>query len=225
VNALTCAAAFKLLQESGEVSIPPMIKLLSGENVRAGFIDKPAFDKLLDRLASDDARDIVEFLYNSAWRSREAKTLEWRDVDRDGGMVRLRAENSKNKKQRLLPLIGSLKDIIDRRYKKRRLDCPFVFHRDGKQIRSFLKTWRTACTNIGQPGLVPHDMRRSGIRNFRKAGLSESEGMMLSGHKTNSVYRRYDIIDEQDLRESMARVQEHLARQKDATVVPIKAAQ
>jgi hypothetical protein len=50
--------------------------------------------------------------------------------------------------------------------------------------------------------------------NFRKAGLSESEGMMLSGHQTNSVYRRYDIIDEQDLRESMAKVQEHLVRQK-----------
>jgi len=47
--------------------------------------------------------------------------------------------------------------------------------------------------------------------------------MMLSGHKTNSVYRRYDIIDEQDLRESMAKVQDHLARQNSATVVPMKA--
>jgi integrase len=193
--------------------------------VRQGFIDKADFDKLLEHLPSDDERDIVEFLYNSAWRSAEAKTLEWRDIDRDDAMVRLRPENSKNGKPRLLPLIGALQEIIDRRWKKRRLDCPFVFHRDGKQVRNFSRCWKTACKKIGQPGLVPHDMRRSGVRNFRKAGLSESEGMMLSGHKTNSVYRRYDIIDEQDLRESMAKVQEHLARQqKNASVVPIKAA-
>ena len=87
-----------------------------------------------------------------------------------------------------------------------------------------MKAWRKASKEIGQLHLVPHDMRRSVVRNFRKAGLSESEGTMLSGHKTNSVYRRYDIIDEQDLRESMAKVQEHLARQNSGTVVPMKAA-
>ena len=59
------------------------------------------------------------------------------------------------------------------------------------------------------PGLLPHDMRRSAVRNFRRAGLSEHEGMALSGHKTDSVYRRYDIISEADLTEAMNRVQEH----------------
>jgi integrase len=217
---------FKLFLQAGEISTMPAIQLLEGEHVRQGFINAGDFNKLLKHLPSDDARDIAEFLFNSAWRSGEAKSLEWRDVDRDSGMIRLRAENSKNGKPRLLPLLGALSEIIERRWDKRRLDCSFVFHRDGKQIRSFSRGWKTACKEIGQPNLVPHDMRRSGVRNFRKAGLSESEGMMLSGHKTNAVYRRYDIIDEADLRESMAKVQEHLARQQNgAVVVPIKAAQ
>jgi integrase len=60
-----------------------------------------------------------------------------RDVDRDGGMIRLRAENSKNGKPRLLPLLGALTEIVERRWIKRRLDCTFVFHRGGRQIRSF----------------------------------------------------------------------------------------
>ena len=186
---------FKLFLKAGEISTIPAIQLLEGENVREGFVNAGDFDKLLTRLPSDDARDIVEFLFNSAWRSGEAMSLEWRDVDRDGGMIRLRLENSKSKKPRLLPLLGALTEIIERRWKKRRLDCPYVFHRNGKQIRSFRRGYKTACGKISQPHLVPHDMRRSGIRNFRKAGLSESEGMMLSGHKTNAVYRRYDIID------------------------------
>jgi len=93
--------------------------------------------------------------------------------------------------------------------KVRRLDCEYVFHRRGKPIRSFEKAFRAAAKAIDMPGLLPHDMRRSAVRNFRRAGLSEHEGMALSGHKTDSVYRRYDIISEADLTEAMNRVQEH----------------
>ena len=74
-------------------------------------------------------------------------------------------------------------------------------------------------------GITPHDMRRSAIRNFRKAGISESEGMKISGHRTNSVYKRYDIIDEEDQRNTMEKVQEHQRREMEKLkVVPIKRA-
>jgi hypothetical protein len=49
-----------------------------------------------------------------------------------------------------------------------------------------------------------------------------TEGMALSGNRSDSVYRRYDIISEQDLRESMERVQDHLRRESEnRKVVPI----
>ena len=212
---------FKLLVEHQQLSRAPVIHLLEGENVREGFLGKGEFDKVIETLdprVHPVIRDVLRFLYNSGWRSGEAKTLEWKDVDLPERMVRLRRENSKNKRPRVLPLTGELLEIIERR-----LDCPFVFHRDGKAVRSFLKAWHTACEKIGQPGLVPHDMRRSAIRNFRKAGLSETEGMMLSGHKTNAVYKRYDLIDENDLMESMDRVHEHLKREAEQQkVVPIR---
>ena len=65
-------------------------------------------------------------------------------------------------------------------------------------------------------------MRRSAIRNFRKAGLSESDGMKLSGHKTRSVYDRYDIIDELDSREAMKLAQAYNRKQSQRKVIPIK---
>jgi len=215
---------FKLLFESGQISQVPVIKLLEGENVREGFIDKADFDKLVDYL-EPQAKDIVIFLYNSGWRTKEAMTLEWRDIDLESGMIRLRRENSKNKKGRLLPLLGELHAVIERQAQVKRLDCPFVFHRNGRPIKSFRKTWKTACEAIGQPTLVPHDMRRSAVRNFRKAGLSETEGMAMSGHKTNSIYKRYDIMDEEDLKESMGKVQDYLkAQPKGSKVAPIRKA-
>jgi integrase len=103
------------------------------------------------------------------------------------------------------------------------LDCPYVFHRGGKQIASFRKAFKAAAKEAGMSGLVPHDMRRSAVRNFRRAGLSEPEGMKLSGHETDSIYRRYDIISDADLTESMNRVQEHLKKEaENRKVVPLK---
>jgi integrase len=113
--------------------------------------------------------------------------------------------------------------IIQRRQEARRLDCPFVFHRKSKQIASFRKAFKAAAKAAGMEGLVPHDMRRSAVRNFRRAGLSEHEGMKLSGHETDSIYRRYDIISDDDHTESMNRVQEHLKKEAEVRkVVPLK---
>jgi len=221
---------FKLLVEAKEISEAPVIKLLEDENVREGFINKADFDNLVENL-DPQAQDIVIFLYNSGWRSKEAMTLEWRDVDVESKMIRLRRENSKNKRSRMLPVLGELWNVIERRVKERRLDCPYVFHRNGKQIKSFRKAWESACVSSGlgsiekkngfpkYVGLLIHDMRRSAVRNFRKSGLSETEGMELTGHKTNSIYRRYDIIDEDDLKESMGKVQEYLKSQPKGSKV------
>jgi hypothetical protein len=67
-------------------------------------------------------------------------------------------------------------------------------------------------------------MRRSAVRNFRKSGLGEQEGMMLSGHRTNSVYQRYNIIDEHDLTEVMKKAQKYVKSEakKQGTVVPLR---
>jgi hypothetical protein len=75
--------------------------------------------------------------------------LQWRDYDRHEQTIRLRLEHSKNKHGRVLPLIGELAAILDRRLAARRLDCPCIFHRDGQAIGDFRKLWQRACTAIG----------------------------------------------------------------------------
>ena len=84
--------------------------------------------------------------------------------------------------------------------------CPFVFHRNGRRIKSFRGAWANACTAAGYPGLIPHDLRRSAVRNMERAGLSRSVAMQLTGHKTEAVYRRYAITSEADLREGVERL-------------------
>ncbi|MEE9144528.1 MAG: hypothetical protein V3U06_07150, partial [Candidatus Binatia bacterium] len=56
-------------------------------------------------------------------------------------------------------------------------------------------------------------------RNLSRAGVPESVAMELTGHKTRSMYRRYRIVDERDLREATEQLQHHLEEQSKVPVV------
>jgi len=228
---------FSLAVKAETLSRKPRFEMLDGERVRQGFLEHGDFLTLLGNLP-DYLKPVVEFLYLSGWRVGEARKLEWRDVDLHGRVIRLRIENSKNKEGRVLPLTGRLWEVFEGRAKQRRLDCPCVFHHKGQRIGDFRKAWKTACIDAGlgkmeqqkdgslkYVGTIPHDLRRCAARNLSRAGVPESVAMEITGHKTRSMYRRYRIVDERDLREATERLQNHLEEQpKDSTVVAMKAA-
>lgn len=78
-------------------------------------------------------------------------------------------------------------------------DHPWVFHREGQVIKEFRAKWKTACRAAGVPGRIIHDFRRTAVRNLERAEVSRSVAMKLTGHKTESIYRRYAIVSEADL--------------------------
>ena len=71
---------------------------------------------------------------------------------------------------------------------------------DRRRIRS------ETCTAAGVPGRIPHDFRRTAVRNLERAGVPRSAAMVMVGHKTESIYRRYAIVDAGVLREAAAKI-------------------
>jgi integrase len=88
--------------------------------------------------------------------------------------------------------------------------CPWVFYTDeGERLYWFYKAWESACDRAGFPTLLFHDLRRSGVRNMERAGIPRKVAMSISGHKTENIYRRYDIVAERDLFDATARMDQY----------------
>jgi integrase len=102
---------------------------------------------------------------------------------------------------------------------------PWLFHRDGKPIKSLRRAWRTACKRAGLPDRIPHDFRRTAVRNLERAGVPRSAAMKMVGHKTQSIYARYAIADESMLQDGAAKLSALHVKEADAArvVVPITA--
>ncbi len=231
----TLRRMFSLAMESGKLTRKPVFKMLKGERVRQGFVEHGDFLRLLGHLLTH-LKSFVEFLYYSGWRKGAAKNLQWSEVDMEGRTVRLKMEDSEKPKPWVLPLEGRLWEIIKERQKERRLDIKLVFHHKGRGVGDIRKAWHSACIAAGLGrfeqitegkrrgkeawvGLLIHDLRRCAARNLSRAGVPEVVAMKITGHKTNSMYRRYRIVDESELREAQERMQSHLKSQANRSKV------
>ena len=204
---------FRLAQRSKKVHDLPYIPMMEEDNTRKGFFERDQFDAVLAQLP-DDIKPVVEVAYMTGWRvDSEILTRQWQHVDLKGGWLRLEPGETKNKKGRMFPLTSELRDVFERQRKRTSVIenasgniIPWVFHRNGKLVKSFRHAWATACTRAGVPGRLRHDFRRTAVRNLERAGVPRSDAMAMVGHLTESMYRRYAISDEASLRESAAKL-------------------
>jgi integrase len=214
---------FRLAMQAGKLLNGPHIPMLEERNTRKGFFELEMLHCVLAHLPTA-LRPVIEFAYITGWRiPSEVLTLEWRQVDLKAGEVRLDPEMTKNREGRVFPITDDLRRLLEAqqqehfRLKGAGFIVPRVFVRmvakgrngtkEPRPIQAFTKAWKAACAAAGCPGRIPHDLRRTAIRNMVRRGLAERVSMQLAGHKTRAVFDRYNIVSDGDLRGAAAKLQ------------------
>jgi integrase len=210
---------FTLAVQGGKLVSRPYIPLLHENNVRRGFFEPAQFDSVKIHLPAH-FRGIVEFAQITGWRTpSEILPLEWRQVDMKAGEVRLDAGKTKNGEARVFPFTTELRRILECQQTvanqlkakgtiTRLVFCYTTGEKAGQRITEsgFHKAWRKARTDAGCPSRIPHDFRRTAVRNLVRAGVPERVAMQLTGHKTRAVFERYNIVSPSDLRDAAQRL-------------------
>jgi len=218
--------AFRLGEEHGKVLRAPTIHLLKEATPRQGFFEEADFRAVRARLPKD-LRVAVTIMYTFGWRLSEVMGLRVADVDLNAGTLRLEPGTTKNREGRVVYLTPELEVLIREQIDRvlavsRKLNrvLPWLFPHlsgcyTGTPRRSFYKAWQAACEQTGLGtmlevapgrkswrGMIPHDFRRTVVRNMEWNGVPRSVAMELTGHKTESIYHRYAIVSDADLQEA-----------------------
>jgi len=213
-------AALKRMLNLGAKQTPPKVDkvpfmpTLKENNVRKGFFEHGEF-LALRHVLPEHLEGIVTFAYKVGWRHEKIHTLTWRQVDIEQGIVRLEPGEAKNDEARTVYLDEELKDVFrEQWYRRKKLEIalPYVFinEKGTDRVKRFDKAWKTACNKASIGKRLFHDFRRTAVRNMVRAGVPERVAMMISGHKSRSVFERYNIVNEADLKLAAQRQEAYL---------------
>ncbi len=228
----------------------PEIRHLREDNTRTGFFSCDELERVVEGLP-EDLRDFVRFAFATAWRKNEVASLKWSDVEDEVIRLRAANSKSREARQVVIAgditeIIRRRRALRAVETSDGTILSEHIFHRDGAPVKQFGKSWARACcaAKVGtmycekcvtesdelkcckRPtkyrGKIFHDLRRSGVRDMIRSGTPQSVAMKISGHKTASMFRRYDISSESDLRAAALNLQKsrEAERQKLVSMEP-----
>jgi integrase len=201
---------------------------MAEHNRRRGFFEGDELEAVVAKLP-EHLRGLLRFLFWTGWRSGEARGLEWRQVDLKAGVIRL--DDSKSGEPRTIPygVLPVLRAIVEaqrqradqlqraaeadgKRKRLARIVRHVFFTPAGFKIHDLAGEWDTARKAAGLPGRLVHDCRRTAARNMLRAGIPQAVAMQIGGWKTDSIFRRYAIVDERLLAENLRKLDPEAAR-------------
>jgi integrase len=184
-------------------------------NARDKIITPDQLQALLDSAPSHLLAILAAGFY-TGMRKGEILDLIWPKVDMKNRVIRLEAEDTKDRESRTIPICQERFDLL--RTIPKAVHDDHVFLYKGQPIRDIRTGLEKACRAAGidygrkaEDGFVFHDLRHCFNTYMRKAGVSESVIMRITGHSTREMFDRYNRIDEQDMRNAVAQMRTFLA--------------
>jgi integrase len=173
------------------------VKLLKENNERDRVLSPDEYSRLM-AACPEHLKPVVKLAYHSGMRQGEILGLTWGQVDLKEGFIRLNPKHTKTKEGRLVPLSRELLGLF--KAIPQGLPMTPVFTYKGHSVAEMKRSFTTACKRAGIEDFTFHDLRHTAINNWRLAGHDYFRIMAATGHKTMSVFKRYNTVSKDELR-------------------------
>jgi len=187
-------------------TMPVFPKRLTEAAPRKGFVEQPTFDKLTKAAESLWMRSLLATAYAFGFRKSELLEMKVAQVNLIDKTITLYRGETKSGEPRLVAMTQDVYLLLTECVRGKDQD-DFVFTRDGERVKDMRDAWEKLTTAAGCPELLLHDLRRSAVRNMIRRGIPERVAMQISGHKTRSVFDRYNIVSQNDLVEAARKIE------------------
>ncbi len=178
------------------------MKKLNEDNIRERVLSQQEFERLLECMESP-LKEMTLVAFYLPMRQGEIVELSWNKIDLEKNLIRLRGEDTKTGFKRRIPIHPKVRSMLDQL--PRGIRTKRVFLKQGRPIRAFVgsckRQWYNAVKEAGLGDFTFHDLRHCAINNLRLAGNDHFTIMTISGHKTTSVFRRYNVVTDDELQD------------------------
>jgi integrase len=181
----------------------PHFPMLKEAEPRQGFLPYEDFLTLRAKLPETLHR-IVTLCYETGVRLGEAMSIRWEQIDLYKKLITLAGAQTKSGKPRTIPVSDELSIMLKAQFQT---GVPFP-------ATNLEKAWNKARKEAKLPYIRFHDMRRSAVTNMSNAGVSPATAMAVSGHRTISVFLRYNIATATAQQDALQRVIDARAKEK-----------
>lgn len=197
--------------------IPKFHKFIVSEKdcVRRGFAEESDYRKLAELAREPWLRALLALAYTYGFRKSELLGMRCSQVDLLNDTVCLYSGETKNDEGRLVRLTKECRELVVELRKGKQPEDYLFTRENGKPVRDLRRTWDTLVKAAGLSGLLLHDFRRSAVRTMVRRGIPERVAMGISGHKTRSVFDRYNIVSEADLADAVRKIEAGAARNSE----------
>jgi integrase len=208
----------------------PVFPKLKEDNIRKGFLEDAAYSRLVNDGPELWFRVLLELGRTYGWRRGELLRMRVKEVDLLAKTLRLEPGTTKNRDGREVTMTDAVYRLMCTLITGKKPDDYVFTRKDGTPVRDFRKTWWAACVragvgrivcckcsrpaigkkceacesdNLKYEGLIFHDLRRTAARNLRRAGVAEGIIQKIGGWRTRSVFERYAIVTQADIKDAM----------------------
>jgi integrase len=176
------------------------MKKLNEDNIRERVLNGEEFEHLLACLSSP-LREMTLVAFYLGMRQGEILKLTWDKVDLERNFIRLAGTDTKNGSKRCIPIHPRVREMLINL--PRGLHTNRVLLSKGKPVNNFAGNyklqWDRAVKEVELGDFTFHDLRHCAINNLRLTGNDHFTIMAISGHRTTSVFRRYNVVTEEEL--------------------------